>query len=56
MVSYFEEAPTLVCLCTSDSGWNTQGGRNYWLLVIFSVDWLLELTFKRLGFPQNPAR
>ena len=34
MVSSSEGAPTLVFLYAIDSGQDTQGGRNYWLLVI----------------------
>ena len=45
-VSSLEEAPTLVCLCCTDSGRDTQGGRNYWLLFILpstdSLRWHLR--------------
>ena len=39
MVSSLEEAPTLVCLFVTDSRQDTQGGRNYRLLVtLLSTD------------------
>ena len=39
MVSPFEGVPTLVCLCATNTGQDTQGGRNYWLLFCRLTPW-----------------
>ena len=46
MVSFFEGTPTLVCHCATYSEQDTQGGRNYWLLVILL---LIDSLSRHLG-------